>query len=152
MPYATTIYPAKAALKAALEAHTFPDTAPTITWGQPTENEDVTYDMIYLGPTNDPPADDDFVSLGGGRVDEVYRLSVMVDVFRFGDGEQATEQRAWQLHDGVMTVLCADHTIGGTVNRISGFRVRQSNPVPTPQHWRSQIRIEVAVVGLVRTV
>ncbi len=29
------------------------------------------------------------------------------------------------------------------------FRFRQVNPVPTPQHWRSQILIEVAVVGLV---
>lgn len=149
MAYATTIFPAKVALKAALEAHTFPGTAPTISWGGPTEGEDVTFDMLYLGPTNDPPADEDFTTLGGGRVDESYRLSVFADVYRYGDDEQATEERAWQLHDGVLTVLCADHTIGGTVNRITGFRVRQVNPIPTPQHWRSQIQIEVAVVGLV---
>lgn len=151
MAYATTIYPAKAALKSLLEQHTFPDTAPTITWGAPTETEDITYDMIYLGPTNDQPAEDEFVSLGGGRVDETYRLSLIVDVYRFGDDEQATEQRAWQLHDGVLSVLCANPTIGGTVNRVNSFRVRQSNPVPSPQHWRSQILIEAAVVGLVRT-
>lgn len=151
MAYTTTVYPAKAALKGLLEAHTFPDTAPTISWGGPTESEDIAYDMVYFGPTNDPPAEDDFTTLGGGRVDESYRLSVAVDVYRFGDDEQATEQRAWQLHDGVMSVLLADKTIGGTVNRIESFRVRQVNPVPTPQHWRSQILIEVAVVGLVFT-
>jgi hypothetical protein len=149
MAYANTIYPAKAALKAALEAHTFPDTPPTITWGAPTEKEDVTYDMIYLGPVNDQPAEDTFLVLGGVRVDETYRLTVMVDVYRYGDDEQATELRAWQLHDGVLSVLDADHTIGGTVNRITGFRVRQSNPVPQPSQWRSQILIEVAVVGFV---
>lgn len=148
MAYATTIYPAKAALKAALEAHTFPDTPPTITWGAPTEKEDVTYDMIYLGPVNDQPAEDQFLVLGD-RVNESYRLTVMVDVYRYGDDEQATELRAWQLHDGVLSVLAADRTISGTVTQLTGFRVRQSNPVPQPSQWRSQILIEIAVVGLV---
>lgn len=150
MAYATTVYPAKLALKAALEAHTFPADAPTISWGAPIEGEDQSYDMIYLGPTT-PPAEDAFTALGGGRVDEAYRITVFVDVYRYGDDEQTTEARAWDLHNGVLSVLSADHTIGGTVNRLTGFQVVQSNPVPTPSLWRSQIRIEVAVVGLVFT-
>lgn len=151
MSYTTTVYAAKAALKGLLEAHTFPDTPPTITWGGPTEAEDQTFDMVYLGPVNRQPAEDDFRVLGGDRVDESYRISVICDVYRYGDDEQATEQRAWQLHDGVMTVLCADKTIGGTVNRITGFRVSQSNPIPSANLWRSQILIEIAVAGLVFT-
>ncbi len=147
MPYVSTVYPAKSALKTLIEAHTFPDTAPTISWGGPTESEDITFDMIYLGPTEVPQ--NEYVTLGAGRTDESYRISVLVDVYRYGDDEQATEQRAWQLLDGVMTVLAADKTISGTVNRTTGFRFRQVNPVPTPQHWRSQILIEVAVVGIV---
>ncbi len=147
MPYTSTVYPAKSALKTLLEAHTFPDTAPTISWGGPTESEDITYDMIYLGPTAVP--ENEYVTLGAGRTDETYRISVLVDVYRYGDDEQATEQRAWQLLDGVMTVIAANKTISDTVNRTVGFRFRQVNPVPSPQHWRSQILIEVAVVGLV---
>ena len=54
MPYVSTVYPAKSALKTLLEAHTFPDTAPTISWGGPTETEDIAFDMVYLGPTEVP--------------------------------------------------------------------------------------------------
>lgn len=147
MAYATTVYPAKVALKALLGAHTFPDSAPTISWGAPTETEDIGYDMVYLGPTEVP--EDQFVTLGATRTDEDYRITVFVDVYKFGDDEQATELRAWQLLDGVMSVLVANPTLSGTVNRMPGFRFRQVNPVPTPQHWRSQIQIDVAVVGLV---
>ncbi len=147
MAYVSTVYPAKSALKTLLEAHTFPDTAPTISWGSPTESEDITFDMIYLGPTAVPQ--NEYVTLGAGRIDETYRISVLADVYRYGDDEQATEQRAWQLLDGVMTVVDANKTLNGTVNRTTGFRFDQRNPIPNPQHWRSQILIEVAVVGIV---
>lgn len=149
MPYATTVYPAKVALKGLLEAHTFPDTAPTISWGQPTEPEDITYDMIYLGPTEVP--ENQYVTLGGARTDETYSIHVLVDVYRYGDDEQATEARAWELLNGVISVIATEKTLGGTVNRVTGFRFRQVNPVPSAQNWRSQILIEVAVVGLVFT-
>lgn len=149
MAYETTVYPAKAWLKAALDAHTFPDDAPKVDWGGPTENEDVDFNMIYLGPTEVP--ENEYVTLGAGRTDETYRIFVFVDVYRYGDDEQATELRAWVLLNGVLTVIHADHTLGGTVNRVTGFRFRQVNPAPDEQwpHWRTQIQIEVAVVGLV---
>lgn len=147
MAYETTVYPAKVALKALLEAHTFTDGQPTISWGAPTENEDTTYDMVYLGPTGEDQ--DAFTTLGAQRVDEEFVLTVFVDIYKYGDDEQATEQRAWQLHDGVLSVLAANPTLSGTVNRIPRFRRRQVNPIPSPDLWRSQIQIDVTVVGLV---
>jgi hypothetical protein len=146
--YATTVYPAKVAIKAALEAHVFPGSVPTISWGQPTEPEDVSYDAIYMGPTEVP--EDQFLVLGATRLDERYRLSILVDVRQYGDDEQATEARAWELANAVMSVLTADLTVYGTVHRTEGYRFRQSNPVPTPTQWRSQILIEAQLVGLVQ--
>jgi hypothetical protein len=147
MAYATTVYPAKVALKALLAAHTFPSDAPTINWGAPTESEDVTYDAIYLGPTEVP--EDQFTTLGHGRTDEDYRITVFVDVYKYGDDEQATEARAWELFNGTLTVLAANPTLSGTVSRMPGFRFRQVNPIPSADIWRSQIQIDIAVVGLV---
>jgi hypothetical protein len=141
-----TVYPAKVNLKALLEGWGWPVSDPTVTWGSPTENEDVALDAIYFGGTE---IADDFRVLGAGRSDETYYLTVVVDVRRFGDDEQATEQRAWVLHDNVLTLLRANMTLTGAINRVTGYRVRQGNPVPSPSQWRSQILIEVGCVGLI---
>lgn len=147
MAYATTVYPAKVAILTALQAYTFPGGAPEIRWGAPTEREDISFDGIYLGPTEVP--EDQFLVLGAGRLDEAYRLSILVDVRQYGDDEQATEARAWDLANAVMDVLTSDLTVSGTVHRTTGYRFRQSNPVPSPSMWQSQILIEAQLVGLV---
>ncbi len=143
---AGTVYPAKVALKALLEGWTWPTGAPSIAWGSPTQDEDITLDAIYFGGVE---ITDDFRVLGATRTDEQYNLTIVVDVRRYGDDEQATEQRAWQLHDEVLTMLRANMTLSGAINRITGFRVRQANPVPSTQQWRSQIVIEAACVGFI---
>lgn len=141
----TTVYTAKVNTKAALDAHTWPGGAPTVNWGAPTEAEDVVTDAVYFGDTE---ITDEHRILGARRVDEEYRLRIVVDVRRYGDDEQTTEQRAWVLHDEILTVLNADHTLGGAINRITGYTVRQGS-VPSPQEWRSQIVIDVGCVGFI---
>ena len=141
-----TVYPAKVALKALLQAHTFPGTQPAIAWGSPTEAEDVTLESIYFGGTE---ITDEFRVLGAGRSDESYNLLVVIDVRQWGDDEQSTEQRAWVLHDELLTLLRANMTLGGAINRITGYRVRQGNPVPSTRQWRSQILVEVQCVGFI---
>lgn len=141
-----SVYPAKVNLKALLEAHTWPVSAPAIGWGSPTEEEDVTMDSVYLGETE---ITDEFRILGATRTDEEYRLRIVVDVRRYGDDEQATEQRAWALHDEILTLLRANMTLGGAINRITGYSVRQVNPLPSPQQWRSLIVIEALCVGFI---
>lgn len=143
---AGSVYLAKVALKALLEAHTWTGGTPSIAWGSPTENEDVTLESIYFGGTE---ITDEFRTLGMTRTDENYSLLVVIDVRQYGDDEQATEARAWSLHDQLLTLLRANNTLGGTVNRITGYRVRQGNPVPSPSQWRSQILVDVAVVGFI---
>lgn len=147
MAYATTIYPAKAALDELLRAHSWPGDPPDILWGAPTEMDDQTWDMIYQGsPTT---IRDAYVGLGP-RIDETFELTVAIDVHRYGDDEQATEARAWELFDGLMSVLTANQTLLGTVNRLTGFRLEPPAAQPSgPQQWRCQIIVRVQVVGIV---
>lgn len=143
---ATTIYPAKVALKALLEAHTWPVGSPRIAWGQPTESEDTanTWEILYLA---DVEVADDFVTLGATRLDETFNLRVVIDIRRYGDDEQATEQRAWALRDEIVGLLRTDPTLGGVINRITGFRIRPVN-IPGPSQWRTQIVLDAQCVGL----
>jgi hypothetical protein len=147
---ASTIGPAKLALLALLEAVTWPGTPqPEIKYGQPTEGEDAPYggEMIFLGETRGTTP---ITRLGSaGPVDEAFNLRYVIDVRHEGDDEQTTEARAWALYDAARVAVMASPTIGGTVNRIAnnGFTWTQVN-VPEPQAWRTQIVVDVSVVGL----
>ena len=141
----TTVYPAKVNLLAMLEAWAWPDGKPAITWGSPTEAEDVTFDAIYLGGVD---IADDFRVLGASRSDETYALPIVIDIRRYGDDEQDTEKRAWDLHNQVLTLVRADMTLGGAISHITGYRVRQPpSSIPSPDQWRTQIVIEMTCAG-----
>jgi hypothetical protein len=143
---ATTIYPAKVALKAALIANTWPTTTPQISWGEPTRAEDVSPngELIFLA---DVEVSDDFLTLGHSRLDETFALRVVIDVWKQGHDEQATEARAWVLRDEVVDLLRANPTLGGAINRITGFRARPAS-VPHSNGWRYQIVLDALCVGL----
>ena len=68
---------------------------------------------------------------------------------QWGDDEQSTEQRAWVLHDELITLLQANQDLSGAIHHLTGFRVRQGNPVPSTRQWRSQILVEIACVSYV---
>jgi hypothetical protein len=145
MPYATTIFPAKSALDTLLRAYTWTGASPTILWGPPTEEEDVTLDQVYQGTTvvEEIP----FPGLSA-RNDEVYTLPVVVDVRDYGDDEKATEQHAWNHVNDILTLLRASLNLSGTINRFTGFGVEVGS-VPSPDKWRTQIVVRVSVVGIV---
>ena len=147
MSYTTTVYPAKSALLSILQAWTWPEGAPDIRWGQPTELEDKTYDMVCLAPTNVP--DDQPLVLGAHRWDERYTIRLLVDVVQWGDDEQATEQRAWQHFDQILSAVVQNRTLSGTVREAQTFSFQQTNPTAGPQQWRSQILVEIGVLGVV---
>ena len=140
---AGTVYPAKVALKALLESWSWPQSAPTISWGEPTKQSDISYEAIYYGTTE---ISDEFRSLGAGRSDETYRLSLVIDVRDYGD-EQATEARAWELHDETLSLLRENMTLNGAISHITGYVVRQGNPLTDTEKWRTQIVIQPECVG-----
>ena len=142
----STIYPAHVALKDQIEAWTWPAPgAPSVApWGQPTESDDQTLDSVYFG---DVEGGDEFRVLGADRVDEEFRIRLVVDVRRYGDDEQATVERAWQVYEELLKLIHDDLTLGGSVSRITGYRLVQG-ATPNPQHWRAQVVLDVACVGL----
>lgn len=143
---ATTIYPAKVAVKAMLEGHTWPDTTPKVAWGEPVKTEDFSPngEILFLA---DVEVEDEFIVLGAQRLDETFALRVVIDVFKYGPDEQSTEARAWALRDEIVGLFNANRTLDGAVNRITGFRVRPAT-VPHPQGMRTQIVLDAQCVGL----
>ena len=146
MAYATTVLPAKQALDTLLRAYSWTGGAPAIRWGEPTEAEDASLDMIWQGA---PEVRDEYLTLGAARIDENYELVVVVDVRRYGDDEKATEERAWSLFNQLAALLHSNDTLSGAVNRTTGFTFTPSNDVSGPQQWRTQITVRVAVVGYI---
>jgi hypothetical protein len=144
---ACTIPAAKAALQALLIAHTWPTSAPVITWGGPTQAEDFPQggELIYFGDTE---MQDESPTLGQTRIDEEFSVRIIIDVQQWGDNEQATEQRAWDLYSEVVSVVNANRTLSGTVQRTTERTVRQTN-LPTPEQWLSRIVVEQGCVGMV---
>jgi hypothetical protein len=144
--YATTIYPAKAALDTLLRGWTWPDGAPLIAWGPPSEQEDTAFDAVYQGTTvvEEVP----FPGLST-RNDEVYTLPIVADVRRYGDDEKATEQRAWSHVNEVLTLLRTNLELSGTVCRQTGYGVEVASQPSGANQWRTQIVVRVGVVGIV---
>lgn len=136
-------YEAKAALKALLEAHIWPGTTPKVSWGDPGSPTDKALERIYQG---DITVTGELRKLGMRRVEETFDLVVVVDVFKYGNDEQATEARAWQLRDEVVGVLMANRNLGGTVDYIAGFGPAPTATPPKAEGWRTQIVLRVACV------
>lgn len=144
----TTIPAAKLALVALLEAVAWPGNDPEIRYGHPTEGEDTPFggELVFLGETR---IQSPLSRMGSGMRDETFNLRFVVDVRQEGDNEPAVEARAWVLYEAAVAAVVANPTISGTVNRIAqeGISVSQVN-VFDPQAWRTQIVVDVAVVGL----
>lgn len=146
--YATTIYPAKLALHTMLDGHTWTAPAPTVTWGEPTENTDRRMSAVYqlVADVDEIP----YPGLGSVGNDEEYALRVVCDVRQWGDNEQATEERCWQLVNEVLTLVRGDYTLGGSVNPgIQGYDVTPQTDPTTPKQWRARVMVTINIVGRV---
>lgn len=144
MAYASSVYAAKDALETLLNAHTWPDTAPSVMWGEPTEADDQPFDAVYFGNAGDIVLTHRVI--GRPRADEEYRVPIVVDVRRYGDDEKATERRMWDLHDEIVGLLHNNLTLDGTINRMGDITTRPGS-LPAGALWRSQCVIEVSVVA-----
>jgi len=153
---ASTVPAAKAALKALLEAWTFPPASegqlPVIRWGYPSEAEDRPPggELIVFGQTE---INTTSPQLGNVRQDEDYTLQVIIEVRRYGDDEQATEERAWDLYAEVSTLLANEQKsrqpFGSPLYRLGDRRIRQQNNVASQNQWMTQIIVDQGVTGLV---
>ena len=131
---------AKAAILTQLQAR--PSlSAVRISWGGPTEEEDITEDMIWLGDIEIP--EDDWSELGAQRRRMTFNVGFSIAVRRYGDDEQTTEQQAWDYYDEFVAALRTDYTLGGTVQQFAAVPARQINQPAGPQQWGSLISGQV---------
>ena len=143
---ASTVPAAKASLKALLEAWPWPGEDPVIRWGYPSEGEDLPAGMEFIC-FGDTDVNEREQSLGGQASKEYYNLRIIVDVRQWGDDEQATEARAWELYGQVTDLLDANRTLSGVLVALQNRTSRQVNVVASPSQWRSQILIEQECIG-----
>lgn len=138
MPATSTVPAAKAALIVAFAAQSeLADV--TITWGGPTEESDMTDEMVYLGDVEQTEEDRTFTT-----TDEDYTIEVVALVRSYGDDEQATEERLWDIREALVEAVKADDTLGGllvgTGARVE--RTRQDNQ-PLTDGWYARARLDV---------
>jgi hypothetical protein len=150
---ASTVKAVKTAILAALAANG--DLAGVQqSWGGPTEGDDTTAEeAIYLGDIVD--LEQAWASLGDTPVQrqEEYIVPVFVAVWRYGDEERATEERAWELVEEVKSSLLSATGIleALTPGAEALFRVAgQINQPFGPQRWRTIIRLEMACSSRLR--
>ena len=140
---ASTAPAAKAAILAALAAR--PALANVQrTWGGPTEEADVRYEMIHLGPARGAG---EWRTLGAGKRHESYTIEVRVIVMKHGDDERATEERAFALLDEVSSALTADRFLanGGAdlLYTPAAIESWEQTNTPMPEQWGAQIVAQV---------
>lgn len=112
----------------------------TRTWGGPTETDDMTAEMIFLG---DVELTGEFRALGGQRRDEDYTITLHIVVQQYGDNEQSTEERAWTLLNEVSSALVSDRYLGGLLYEAAAItEARQSN-TPAPNQWGAHITAQI---------
>jgi hypothetical protein len=143
---ASTVPSAKVALKALLEGWVWPGDAPVVRWGAPTEAEDMTPggQLIYFGTA--PSVTERDWSLGATASKEVYNIRLVIDVRQYGDDEQATELRAYELYAAVTDLLDANRTLSGTLIML-GDRTFEPANFPIPAEWLCRITIDQTVTG-----
>lgn len=84
-----------------------------ITWGEPSEQEDLQDELIYFqDPVTRQP---DWRVLGGDYLDETYSLILVIKNRTYGDDRGATETRTWALVDEVEQAIREDVTLGGVL-------------------------------------
>lgn len=140
---ATTAPSAKAAILAAIAGRAALSTVQQ-TWGSPTENEDMAEEMIFLGPVR---GTGEWRTLGAGNRHESYTVELRVVVLKYGDDEQATEERAFALLDEVSAALYADKFLanGGTNLLYTPAAVESWEQTNTPmtEQWGAQIIAQI---------
>jgi hypothetical protein len=132
---ATTAPQAKAAILAALA------TRPALsgvkrTWGGPTDETDVVAEMIYLGRVE---IAGEWRTLGAGVRHESFTVGISVVVSQYGDDEQSTEERAFDLLDEVSAALTADRFLGGLLYQPAALEAITQENFPAPEQWGARI-------------
>lgn len=134
----------KAAVLALLQAA--PELADVqVRYAPPTEEQDITFSMIWLG--TDVEIDDDWVELGARRRRMTFRLPITLVSLYIGDDVQAAEATSWDMFDTVVRTLRADPTLGSSVRQFDAIpSSAQAVPVGANK-WEASIEAKVVCIS-----
>ncbi len=138
---ASTVPAAKAAILEALKTRPALNEV-QITWGEPTETEDLGDALIFFDsePVTRQP---EWRVLGTGQLDETYIITLVVRNRLFGDEPADVEQRCWELIDQVEQQLRLDPHLGGILSdsqdaRALSFDEQQVRSSPLSDGWMAE--------------
>lgn len=135
---ASTVPAAKAAILALLIARPNLNTV-AITWGGPTEQEDLQDEMVYFDdPVIRRP---NWGSLGNREIREEYVLTLRSQNRSVGDDQAGTETRAWALVFEIEQALRADLKLGSTLWQPLEFDEQEYRTVALSDGWYGEISI-----------
>lgn len=105
-------------------------------YSPPTEEEAVTWAMVWLGDTTIP--DDNWSQLGAQRRRATFHVEFTVAAIEAGDNAQSAEATAWAIYDEVIAALRADPTLGGTVQQFDAVPAKCETGV-SGQQWTALV-------------
>lgn len=146
---ASTALAARIAVKALLAAQL--STTTRVTWGGPSETEDLAQEMVYLGPVQRRV---EIHAMGQpatqrGSFYEEYNFPVIAIGKLEGDDEQAAETRAWALVDVIEQAIRADLSLGNLLNNGAEFGNQEVSTEPLPDGWLYRASVELVCTGTV---
>lgn len=110
-------------------------------YSPPTEEEDISWSMFWLGDTNVPS--DNWSELGARRRRTTFNISFTIAVREAGDDAQSAEAAAWEILDETIAALRSDPTLGGTVQQFDAVPSKCETGVSGVQQWTALITGQV---------
>lgn len=137
---ATTAPAAKAAILTLLQARPALASPVKVTWGGPTENEDTAEEHVHMGRV---VGAGEWRTLGAGRRHESYTIELRVTVLKYGDDEQAVEDRSFDLLDEVSAALTTDPYLSGLLYEPAAIEAWEQSNVPMTDQWYSVVVAQI---------
>lgn len=138
----SSVSAAKAAILAGLQARSGLYGV-ALSWGGPTETEDMAPEGIFFGVTE---REQEWQGIGRATRPrrESYTLEVVAYVIRDGDVERETEERVWALVDEIEALVAEDPSLAGALNEFATpGDVRVESRPSGPSAWQSRATVAI---------
>lgn len=108
-------------------------------WGVPADLP-AESERIYVGDVRD--FEREWMALGAKSLEESYAIEVVVEVFQYGNDQQAAEARLAVLIDEVEQAVRGDLGLGGAV-RLATPSISRTRSGPSDEGWAAQAEMTV---------
>lgn len=122
-----------------------------VTWGGPSEAEDIASEMVYLGSVTRTV---EIRAMGSpatttGMVGEEFSFPVIAMGELEGDNEKNAEVRAWALVDAIEQAVRGDLSLGGILNQGAGFGDQEVTTTASDAGWIYRASVELVCTAVI---